>query len=210
MGTRYKEAEPLTSNTAKKLLQPLKNYTVDIGNTPKLLQADTGREFISAVTQLIKKHSVRIRKGRTEIHRDLGVVERFSRRLRDCWLSICKRNRKSTKRNRAWVKRLPEVIKALDEETKKAHPIVTRKVDTPICLFANVRYLYQPGELGGGGKRWATDPIWSVDVHQIDYSIITQDICIYYLKSPAPKRDFVKEELLIVPGDTVNSYMHMS
>ena len=95
-------------------------------------------------------------------------------------------------------------------ETKKAPPLVTRKVDTPICLFANVRYLYQPGELEGGGQRWATDPIWSVDVHKIDYSIITQGKRVYYLKSPAPKGGFVKEELLIVPDDTVNSHMHMS
>ena len=47
------------------------------------------------------------------------------------------------------------VIKALNNP-----PIVTRKVDTPICPFANVRYLYQPGELEGDGKRRATDPIW--------------------------------------------------
>ena len=62
------------------------------------------------------------------------------------------------KRNREWVKRLPEVIKAINGETKKAPPIVTRKVDTPICRFANARYLYQPGELEGGDKRWSTDP----------------------------------------------------
>ena len=48
---------------------------------PKLLQVDPGKEFMGAVTQLIDKHSVRIRRGRTEIHRDQGVVERFDRTL---------------------------------------------------------------------------------------------------------------------------------
>ena len=67
--------------------------------------------------------------------------------------------------------------------------------------------MYQPGELEGSGKRWAKDPIWYVDEHKIDYSIVIQ---VYYFKSPAPKRGFVKEELLIVPGDTVNSQMCMS
>ena len=43
------------------------------------------------------------------------------------------------------------VIKALNAEMKKAPPIVARKVDTLIYSFANVRYLYQPGELEG---RW--------------------------------------------------------
>ena len=92
-------------------------------------------------------------------------------------------------------KKLPEVIKALNAETKKAPPIVTRKVDTPICPYANVRYLYQPGELEGG-KRRATDPIWSADI---------QGIRMYYLL--APKRGFIKEELLIVPADTVTSHL---
>ena len=38
---------------------------------------------------------------------------------------------------------------------------------------------------------------------------MTQGIRVYYLKSPAPKRGFVKEELLIVPSDTVNSHIRM-
>ena len=93
---------------------------------------------------------------------------------------------------------------------KKAPPIVvTRKADPPICPYANVRYLYQPGELEGG-KRRATDPVWSVDIHKIGYNIVTQGIRVYYLKPPAPKRGFVKEELLIVPADTVSSHKHMS
>ena len=48
-----------------------------------------------------------------------------------------------------------------------------------------------------------------LDVHKIDYFIITQGIQVNYLKTPAPKRGFLKEELLIVPGDTLNSHMHM-
>ena len=42
---------------------------------------DPGREIMGVVTQLMDKHSVRIRRGRTEIHRDQGVVERFNRTL---------------------------------------------------------------------------------------------------------------------------------
>ena len=85
---------------------------------------------------------------------------------------------------------------------------MTRKAGDPICPTANVRYLYQPEELEGGKKR-TTDPIWSVDIHKIDYNVVTQGIRVYYLKAPAPKRGFVKEELLIVPADT-NTRMHMS
>ena len=70
------------------------------------------------------------------------------------------------------------------------------------------------GGKGGGNWEWgtplSTPSIWSVDVHKIDYHIITQGIQVYYLKAPAPKRGFVKEELFIVPADTVSSHMHMS
>ena len=86
------------------------------------------------------------------------------------------------------------------KKTKKLLSIVTRKVDAPICHRANVRYLFQPGELEGG-KRRATYFIWSVDIHKIDYHIVTQGIRVYYLKASAPKRGFVKEELFIVPAD---------
>ena len=68
--------------------------------------------------------------------------------------------------------------------------------------------MYQPGELEGGKKR-ATDPIWSVDIHKIDYNIVTQGIRVYYLKAPAPKRGFAKEELLIVPADTNYPYAYV-
>ena len=85
---------------------------------------------------------------------------------------------------------------------------MTRKDGDPICPIANVRYLYQPGELEGGKKR-VTDRVWSVDIHKIDYNIVTQGIGAYYLKAPAPKRGSVKEELLIVSADT-SDRMHMS
>lgn len=210
LGTRHKEAEPLTSKDSGEVAKAFeKIYSRDL-KYPKLLQVDPGKEFMGAVSQLMAKHSVRIRRGHTEIHRDQGVVERFNRTLAERLFGYqyAKELENPHKRNREWVKRLPAVIKALNSETKKPPPVVTRKVDAPVCLNANVRYLYQPGELEGGKKR-ATDPIWSMDIHKIDHHIVTQGVRVYYLKAPAPKRGFVKEELLIVPADTVSSHMHM-
>ena len=85
---------------------------------------------------------------------------------------------------------MSEVIKALNTETKKDPPIVTRKVD-------EARYLYQPGELEGGGRRRAADPIWSVGIHKNDYHIITQGIRVYYLKARAPNVDLLKRNYLM-------------
>ena len=209
LGTRYKEAEPLTSKDSKEVAMAFEKIYKRHLKYPKLLQVDPGREFMGAVTQLMAKHNVRIRRGQPEIHRHQGVVERFNRTLAERLFGYqyAKELENPHKRDREWVKRLPEVLKALNAETKKPHPIVTRQAGDPICPTANVRYLYQPGGLEGGKKR-ATDPIWSVDIHKIDYNIVTQGIRVYYLNAPAPKRGFVKEELLIVPADT-NTHMHM-
>ena len=143
-------------------------------------------------------------------YRDQFVIERYNRTLAERLFGYqyTKKLENPHQRNREWIKRLPDVIKALNAETKKPPPIVTRKAGDPICSTANVEYFYQPGELEGGKKR-ATDPVWSVDIYKIDYHIVTQDIRVYYLKAPAPKRGFVEEELLIVPADK-NTRMHMS
>ena len=97
---------------------------------PKLLQVDPGREFMGAVSQLMAKSSVRIRRGQTEIHRDQGVVERFNRTLAERLFGYqyAKELEEPHKRNREWVKRLPEVVKALNAETKKPPPVVKKPV----------------------------------------------------------------------------------
>ena len=120
---------------------------------------------MGAVSQLMGKLGVRMRRDQTEIHRDPGVVERFNSTLAERLFGYqyAKELENAHKRNREYDKRLPEVIKALNTETKKHPPFVTKKAGASICLHVNVRYLYQPGELKGGGKRRTTDPIWSLD-----------------------------------------------
>ena len=87
-----------------------------------------------------------------------------------------------------WVARLPQVVAAINNEKtsligkKPADAIKEKSVYTkPSTPFlrpvgknekllpsvVRVRYLYQPGELEGGGKR-ATDPIWSLKVYNIE------------------------------------------
>ena len=129
----------------------------------------------------MEKHKVNSRRGRREIHRDQALVERFNRTLAERLFGYQYANAQENphKRNREWIRRLPEVIKAITAETKKPPHIVIRKVDAPTCPYSNARYLNQPGEQEGGGKRRATDPIWSVDVHKTDYHIITQGIRVY-------------------------------
>jgi len=67
-----------------------------------------------------------------------------------------------------------------------------------------VRYLYAPGELEGGRRR-ATDPVWSLTVHTVR-NVVQRggQPALYYLNSASvtPARGFVREELLIVPHGT--------
>ena len=64
-----------------------------------------------------------------------------------------------------------------------------------------LRYLYEPGELEGGTKR-ATDPIWSLDVFNLERSFSKPNQPVLYFLRDGPKRGFVREELLVVPPNT--------
>ena len=74
--------------------------------------------------------------------------------------------------------------------------------DTLLPYDIVVRYLYQPGELEKDQRSRATDPIWSLKT-QMSYVTKEDQPTMYYLED-GPKRGFVKEELMIVPKDTVN------
>ena len=169
------------------------------------------------VTEEMKDHDVRIRRGNVNVHRDQGIVERFNRSLSERLFSFQysqEMNLKSGERSTEWVKRLPEVVSALNSEktrltgrrpvdaikekaiNAKSSTLYSRPVgkkEKRLDSSVNVRYLFAPGELEGGGKR-ATDPNSSSIVNE-------NEPVLYYLKD-GPKRGFVREELMIVPRGT--------
>ena len=202
---------------------------------PKLLQVDPGREFMGEVNKLMKSKNVKIRRGEKALHRSQAIVERFNRTLAEKlfghqyaqeYLSAAASSkssnaRSSNARSREWVARLPDVINSLNKESTRLTgktPLEAIKLpevkhlssskSRPESLLprgVKVRYLYQPGELEGGERRRATDPIWSLDLYEIR-QVMGKDPIVYYLhdatNSRAPKRGFVREELLVVPDDT--------
>ena len=176
VASRYKEAEPLTSKTAAEVADALSRiYRRGPLKWPKLLQVDPGREFMGAVTQLLAKHSVQVRRGRVDIHRDQGVVERWNRTLAERLFGhqyAQEMRLPSGQRSTEWVTRLPSVVAALNGEVtrltrltgKKPSDAIKAKTvaqkpssvvpDRPVGLKeqrlpsgVGVRYLYQPGEL---------------------------------------------------------------
>ena len=120
-------------------------------------------------------------------------------------------------RSRKWVAKVPDVIAGLNKKPTRLignktplEAIKLPEVSSTKSRFESllppgikVRYLYQPGELEGGERRRATDPIWSLDFYEISH-VMGKDPNIYYLhdatnspRSPlqSPKRGFVREEL---------------
>ncbi|MCG8052642.1 MAG: DDE-type integrase/transposase/recombinase, partial [Candidatus Thiodiazotropha endolucinida] len=184
VASRYKEAEPLINKTAAEVADSLARiYKRSPLKWPKLLQVDPGREFMGSVSQLLAKYSVQVRRGRVDINRDQGILERFNRNLVEQLFGhqyAQEMRLTSGQRSTEWVKRLPAVVTALNGEVtrltgkKPSEAIRARSVtqkpssvvpgrpvgleETKIPSGVAVRYLYQPGELEGGHRR-ATDPI---------------------------------------------------
>ena len=225
IASRYKEAEPLTSKDSGEVAKAFQSiYRRGPLAWPQMLQVDPGLEFMGAVTKEMEKHKTYIRRGRTEIHRDQAIVERFNRTLAERLFGhqyAVEMLLPEGKRSTEWVKRLPDVVRALNNEVtsligkkpavaikEKSVSSLPTKYNRPVGLaekklppLINVRYLYQPGELEGGTKR-ATDPIWSLKVHQdVENRTKPNSPVVYYL-SDGPKRGFVREELLVVPPNT--------
>jgi len=226
MTSRYKEAEPLTSKDSAEVAKAFHSiYKRSLLTWPQLLQVDPGRKFMGSVTKEMENHKTAIRRGRSEIHRDQAIVERFNctlaKRLFGHQYAI-EMLLPLGQRSTAWVKRLPDVVAALNNEVihltgKKPAvaikaEVVSAKPSTPysrpvglnqkkLPSNMNVQYLYQPGQLEGRSKR-ATDPIWSLKVYMLERSVTRSDEPVLYYLHEGPKRGFVHKELLVVPPNT--------
>ena len=227
VASRYKEAEPLATKEAKEVAGALERiYKRNPLKWPKLLQVDPGREFMGAVSQLLAKHSVSVRRVHVDVHRDQGIVERFNRTLAERLFGhqyAQEMRLTEGQRSTEWVARLPAVIAALNSEQtrltgKKPKDAIKAKTvaQKPSSVISGravgireqklpsavvVRYLYQPGELEGGRRR-ATDPVWSLQVYRLERSVTKSDEPVLYYLQDGPLRGFVREELLAVPPGT--------
>ena len=170
---------------------------------------------MGAVTKEMDKHKTFIRRGHADIHCDQAIVERFNRTLAERLFGhqyAVEMQLPEGQRSTAWVKRLPEVVLALNNEVTsligkkpavaiKEKAIYARPSTSYSRPVGKVRYLYQPGELERGVKR-ATDPVWSLKVYSIERSLTKPDQPVLYYLRDGPKRGFVREELLVVPPNT--------
>ena len=230
VASRYKDAEALSTKDSGEISKCfVKIYSRRLG-WPGVLVVDSGREFMGSVTKLMEKQKVKIQRGQAGNHRSQAFVERANKTLSERLFSHQYAQEMLTDgRSREWVKRLPQVLKAMNSEPTRLigknpssaigldmvdvkgesykRPVGMEEVRLPPGVL--VRYLYAPGEGEGGERRRATDPIWSLGVYYLLRSVVASDQpVLYYLSSGGggttnrpPKRGFVREELLVVPND---------
>ena len=232
VASRYKDAEPLLDKTAAQTTAAIeKIYKRGPLKFPNLIQVDAGKEFLGTFAKLMEKKKVKVRTATPGNHRQQGIVERFNRTLSERLFKsqYHEEIKNPSQRSTKWVKDLPAVIDELNSRVTRLtghipheailSPTVESNSSLPskrdstepekiISSTAIVRYLYLPGELEGGRRR-ATDPIWSLTTHRID-SITKREGSpnVYKLTNdinnnqPPPARIFVREELLLIPEDT--------
>ena len=121
IASRYKEAEPLTSKDSNEVARAFQAiYKRGPLTWPQMLQVDPGREFMCSVTKEMEKHKTYIRRGRAEIHRDQAIVERFNRTLAERLFGHQYAvEMLHAGRSTVWVKRLPDVVSALNNEVTR-------------------------------------------------------------------------------------------
>ena len=153
-----------------------------------------------------------IQRGDPSQHRLQGIVERFNRTLADRLFS-CQYHKEledPSKSNREWVSSLQNVVSALNNEITRLigmkpvdaikQTLVKQGFSRPVNDYeeklldvgANVRYLYEPGELEGqqyGGKRRkrSTDPLWSIDTFKIKNRYVQKHQPTLYYLDGGPK-----------------------
>ncbi|KAL5502496.1 hypothetical protein EMCRGX_G009283 [Ephydatia muelleri] len=246
VASRYKECEPLTDKTAANTAAAIaKIYGRDVLTYPNIIQVDSGNEFKGEFAELMKTYETKIKVVPPGNHNTQGIVERFNKTLAMRLFTVqyqkeLKELYKSGDENREWVKALPNIITDLNNTYTRliklapaeaiTRPYVSaipskplkaeQRVEEVIPTGSKVRYLYRPGELyEGQERRRATDPVWSLTLHQILEKMVPTDAkgkydpskgpILYKLtndvfdpsKSP-PSRRFVRQELLLVPDDT--------
>ena len=130
IASRYKAAEPLTSKDSYEVAAAFtKAYQRGQMKWPKVLYVDPGKELFGAVSQLLRKHSVAVRRGvagAEGAHREQSNVEHFNQILVEHLFGHqyaqemrFPRAPKEGQRFTEWVQRLPAVVAALKCEATR-------------------------------------------------------------------------------------------
>ena len=142
---------------------------------------------LDCLTSLMKRRNVIIQRSEAGNHRAQAFVERANQTLSERLFSFQygkELRSDDNERSRDRVERLPAVLKSMNNEvtrlTRKEPQEVLKskqisinapKYNRPVGFdevrlspFSKLRCIFAPGEYEGGGKKRATDPVWSLEI----------------------------------------------
>ena len=178
VASRYKDAEALRTKESGEISKCFSKIYSRRLSWPGVLMVDPGREFMGNVGKLMEKHGVSIQRGQAGNHRSQAFVERANKTLSERLFSFqYAQEMVKDGVSRKWVKRLPQVLKAMNSEPTRligkdpSSALALGQVNVksgeykrPVGLGevrllpgVLVRYLYAPGGGEGGERRRATD-----------------------------------------------------
>ena len=157
------------------------------------------------VNTLMNKHKVKFQRSEAGNHRAQAFVKRANQTLGEKifthqYAQEMADAQKSKSRSREWVKRLPAILKVMNNEvtrlTGKEPNQLLKSADVPIDNVnygrpvgldevklpsgVKVRYLYSPGEGEGGERRRATNSIWSLEIYDLSRSVVSAEKPVLY------------------------------
>ena len=138
VASRYKDAEPLTSNNSSEVAKAFTTIYSRILQWPQKIIIDPGREFMGDVTSLFGKHKVTIQRSEAGNHWAQAFVEKlFSHQYAQEMIT--------SDWSRVWVKRLPQItLNSTPTRITGKEPIKALKskevdIDKPQFNFYNLQ-----------------------------------------------------------------------
>ena len=156
---------------------------------------DPGKEFFGSVNTLMKKHAVKFQRSEAGNHRAQSFVERANRTLSERLFSHqYAQEMKTEGRSVEWVKRLPDVIKAMNNESSKItgkevteiknnKPKYKRLIGSDEVRLppgVKVRFLFTQGE-DEGGEKYKQQTQFGVLRLMIFHEVLFKQISLCYI-----------------------------
>jgi len=120
-GSRLTDAEPLDNKSSDSAFEALKRiYERGILKQPKLIQSDSGKEFMGEFEQNVKSLGIMTKFGKPDRHRSQALVERKNYTIGSIiWKMLNNNYLGNRKASSQWVKVLPDLITAINEQISK-------------------------------------------------------------------------------------------
>lgn len=212
VGTRLCDAEPIKDKSSRMVSNAFqKIYKRKILSHPEVIQTDNGTEFQGDTQKYFQDHDISHRVGKPYRSRQQGIVERKNQLIgKALFKRMTEQELLTGETSREWVEDLPNVIKKMNDVTKKhklPQPTDNYKCQGDACNIleqgTQVRIaLDKPIDVVSGkrlnGSFRDTDVRWTIKPHTITSTLIQPDQPPLYLVDNKNDVAYTKAQLLPV------------